>query len=527
MVNFFKKTYILPVTAGIFLGLSFTGLGIGFLVAAAFALLLIYHRKSVEAGKSIYTFCSGIYLSFFIFNLIACSWITLASIFGGLSEILINSAIMSVPCILFAWAYRLKGRGVAKLMLLALWLGMEYLHTNWELEWPWLHLGNAFAFWPELVQWYRFTGVAGGTAWLLLLALSADAVILRWISHASVRIKATESALFTAILTIPIIISLAMPESSETAEHSEDIVAVQPNFDPYGNDGLSHRNRLSKLISQTQSAMDSNVTIVLWPEGAVEGALWENNLTERSDFMPVLQLSKQWPGAEFIVGASTFRRFHIEEATATSRKLPTGGEYDVYNSLIHLRDGQIIGVRHKSKLVLGVEKIPFPGLMQYAASFIDWLGGSIGSLGSDDSLISFVSGNGDRITSLVCYESVFGEYAASQPSSLLTIHTNDGWWGNSLGHRQHFAYAKLRAIETQQYVGRSAYNGISGIINADGKVIQQVPYRTAGTARAIVPMLSSITFYQQNGDFIGRWASFLSIILTIYIFVQSQISRRK
>ncbi len=518
--------FTLPLIAGVLLGISFTGFGIGLFCAAAFFTLLAHHQQSVAKGKSIREFGLSIFLSFSIFNIIACSWISNASLFGGISEILINSAIMTAPWLFFAWADKLKGRSVAKLVLFVAWLGMEYLHTNWELEWPWLHLGNAFAFQPSLVQWYKYTGVAGGTAWILLLALSADAVRLRWTSKVSMRTKVTESILLAFLLLSPIIISLTinnLPPKKGTAT----VLSVQPNFDPYGNDGLTYQNRLSRLVQMTDSAMSDSVELVLWPESAVEGGLWENNLEARPDFKPVLLLSERWPQADFIVGAATFRRFPADSATATSRKLPTGGVYDVYNSLVHIRGGEILSARHKSKLVIGVEKIPFPGMMQYLSSFIDWLGGSVGSLGEDPELVNFSLANGEKTTSLVCYESVFGEYAASKEMSLITIHTNDGWWGNTLGHRQHFAYARLRAIEIQRYVARSAYNGISGFIAPDGSVLEHVPYQSAGAICYSVGLINEVTFYQQNGDFIGRWASFFSLILIVYLFVQSQIGKRR
>jgi apolipoprotein N-acyltransferase len=523
----FKHSFSIPLLSGTLLGLSYTGIGLALFCFVAFALLLLYHEQHIKQGKSIHSFGIWIYFCFALFNTIACSWISVASVFGGLSEIFINSAIMTTPWIIYAWAHRLKGHTIAKLVLLVLWLGMEYMHTHWELAWPWLHLGNSFAFQPWLVQWYQYTGAAGGTAWLLLLAISADAVRLQWSTSSSQRAKLTETAMFLFLLIVPIIISVSLHASSIQDASTKNIMIVQPNFDPYGEDGHTYRSRLASLIEQTDAAMDSSVQMILWPEVAVEGGLWENDLAQRPDFQPVLDLSARWPVADIIVGASTYRLLADSANTATARSLPMGGMYDAYNSLIHVRNGHIQSIRHKSQLVLGVEKIPFPEIMRYASSTIDWLGGSVGSLGSDDSLIVFSTRDGGRVASLICYESVFGAFASSQQASLITIHTNDGWWGNTLGHRQHFAYSRLRAIEAQRYVGRCAYNGISGIIAPDGSVVQQLPYMTAGVLRAEVPLMAATTFYQHNGDFIGRWATFFSIIILVYLAVQSKIGTRR
>ena len=58
------------------------------------------------------------------------------------------------------------GRGIWG--LLVAWVSMEYFHLNWDLSWPWLTLGNGFANIPSIVQWYEFTGVLGGSLWILL-----------------------------------------------------------------------------------------------------------------------------------------------------------------------------------------------------------------------------------------------------------------------------------------------------------------------------------------------------------------------
>jgi apolipoprotein N-acyltransferase len=47
-------------------------------------------------------------------------------------------------------------------------MGYEHFHLSWDLAWPWLNLGNALATAPKLIQWYEFTGVRGGTLWIIL-----------------------------------------------------------------------------------------------------------------------------------------------------------------------------------------------------------------------------------------------------------------------------------------------------------------------------------------------------------------------
>ena len=67
--------------------------------------------------------------------------------------------------------------GIAGLSLLLpfvlIWMGYEHVHELWDLAWPWLNLGNALATAPKLIQWYEFTGVRGGTLWIILTNFAA------------------------------------------------------------------------------------------------------------------------------------------------------------------------------------------------------------------------------------------------------------------------------------------------------------------------------------------------------------------
>ena len=106
---------------------------------------------------------------------------------------------------------------------------------------------------------------------------------------------------------------------------------------------------------------------------------------------------------------------------------------------------------------------------------------------------------------LICYDSVYPSWIREfvrDEASFITIITNDGWWGNTSGHHQHFAYARLRAIEFDRWIARSANNGISGIIAPGGQIMQQTDYwvRTGFTGQIF--NLSTQTFYTRFGDWL-------------------------
>ena len=142
------------------------------------------------------------------------------------------------------------------------------------------------------------------------------------------------------------------------------------------------------------------------------------------------------------------------------------------------------------------------------------VGGAIGNFGINDTLQNFSSYKGD-FTPIICYESIFGEYVSSFNSlgaSWICIITNDGWWGDTFGYKQHNSYARLRALENRKYIVRSANTGISSVINPLGMVEQFLPYGESGIIEATISKSNKITFYAKHGDYIGRLASFLAIV---------------
>ena len=147
--------------------------------------------------------------------------------------------------------------------------------------------------------------------------------------------------------------------------------------------------------------------------------------------------------------------------------------YDAYNSAIFISKNNEISIYHKTKLVPGAEKIPFPLILNNISALSVDLGGVSGSLGSDNTITTFNT-NTKEVLPLICYESIYGDLNTSKNFDLMCIITNDGWWKKTSGYKQHFSYAKLRAIEQKRSIIRCANTGISGVINYKGEVIDTI-----------------------------------------------------
>jgi apolipoprotein N-acyltransferase len=213
-----------------------------------------------------------------------------------------------------------------------------------------------------------------------------------------------------------------------------------------------------------------------------------------------------------------------EKHSITARKFRNSeAYYDAYNAAIQLNAFDSMQVYHKSKLVPGVEKMPYPALFGFIEKFAIDLGGTSGSLASDGESKVFKSYQKIGLAPIICYESVFADFTASyvrKGADVLCIITNDGWWGNTPGYRQHFDYGRLRAIENRRAIARSANTGISGFINIDGSVAMESEWWQETALRGSVPVYTHQTFYTKYGDWIAYLFVFMAIADSFTLFLK-------
>ena len=127
----------------------------------------------------------------------------------------------------------------------------------------------------------------------------------------------------------------------------------------------------------------------------------------------------------------------------------------------------------------------------------------------------------------VCYESVYGDYCRGyvlKGARALTIITNDAWWGDTPGYRQHLSYASLRAIETRRAVARCGNTGISALIDNRGRIVEQSPWWQPATLHFQLPLNDELTFFVSHGDITGRLSTFTFLLLLAALFVRIMLA---
>jgi apolipoprotein N-acyltransferase len=478
------------------------------------------------------------YSAFVLWNTFTTFWVCNATVGGGIFAILANSLQMSLVFGLFRWSKKKFAGALPYIFLMTAWIAWERFYFDAEISWPWLVLGNAFARTTWAIQWYEATGALGGSLWIWLCNLSifgvlvsiSDGSIFRW----NIKAKAAAIAGLALLIASPLIISRIIGnryQDSMQAEESLEVLIIQPNIDPYSKfQAMTQAQQNGVLLSIAEKELKHRKTdstaaplLVLAPETFTNDITCGNYPRSRT-WRGFTDFLKNYPGVNLLFGASSYE--YIESLAApshTARQLGEGLWYESHNSALITDWTSRTEIFHKSKLVVGVEHTPYPRIF---CPLDNMLGGVMGRcVGQEEVSLLNVHGSGTRIPvgCAVCYESVYGEYFTDyvrKGAKAMTIITNDAWWGDTPGYRQHLSYASLRAIETRRAIARCANTGISAIISPSGEILQPTPWWEPAAIKGQIPLREDITFYVRHGDITGRVCTFLFILLLLALLVR-------
>jgi len=489
--------------------------------AALFALvpLLLAEREARRYGLRGFFPCH--YACFVLWNALTTFWVCNATVGGGIFAIFANALKMSLIFELFRFSRKKWSGALPYILLASVWMAWEHLYFDVQISWPWLVLGNALAGSTELAQWYEFTGVMGGSLWVWASNLFLFTLASRLPSRLQRRARVALHIAGWCILLLPPALSLWMFATfSERSEAAVDVVIGQPNFDPYHKfESMTQEQQdrvLLRLFASAEGADSASATLFLAPETftasyILKGASGPNATSQR--FASFLQGR---PRSAILFGATTYDIYAHGPAPSPVSRRYGDGWLDSHNSALLQDSSARVQVYHKSRLVVGTELTPFPKIF---VPVDDMLGGVMGRcVGQDDvSLLRF----GDvPLGCAVCYESVFPEYCSRyvrKGAKALAVITNDAWWGNTPGYRQHFSYSRLRAIELRRDIARCANTGISAFINQRGDVLSRTPWWQEALLEGSVNLSSEETFFVRYGDVVGRSACLVAALLLLLL----------
>ena len=516
------------VLSGILFFLAWTTFGLGPILFVAFIPMLFvddYIFENSDRLKSINIFYYT-YLTFITWNLLATWWVYNSTVEGGLMAFILNSLFYAVLFWVIHIIKRRLGRRVGYFALLVIWLAWEYLYVHGEISWVWLVLGNGFAQNTSIVQWYEYTGTLGGSFWVLIVNIILYNIIKHILTYKTIYGQILNSIILLIIIAIPISYSLYTYNTYTEKENPIKVGIIQPNIDPYGEKfgGMSNYQQLSLMLNLADSIIDDNTDYIVGPETAINDNIWENNIYKSRSIARIDSFVKVHPKAQFVIGATTRYMYENGNPSVTSRAYGDELRYDLYNTALQISNDNI-DIYHKSMLVIGVEMFPYPKYLSFLTDMAIELGGTSGSYGTQPERVAFSNGkNKGKVAPVICYESIYGEFVTGyikKGANVIFVVTNDGWWGDTPGYKQHLSFSKLRAIETRRSIVRSANTGISCFINQRGDILQPTKYWVKDAIKGIVNLNDEQTFYVKNGDFIGRIASFVALLLLLMLLVKS------
>lgn len=483
----------------------------------------IYNNKSQFNWFSFFGYS---FLSMFIWNILTTYWIYYSTAVGVILAVILNSLFMALTLALFHYTRTALKYKSYFILFTVYWIAFEYLHLNWELSWSWLNLGNSFANHPAWIQWYEYTGSLGGTLWIVIVNFMIFHVLKLYINkEKTFRFRLSQALTAACLILLPIIISVIIYYTYEDKGKSISVVAVQPNIDPYYEkfDALTSEQQLARLLKLARLKTDANTSLLVGPETAIPEGVWEDMLDESRSIDSLKLFIKKYPKLNILVGLSSYKMFSPgEQLSATARRYSNNEWYDAYNTALLLDSSDNVQLYHKSKLVPGVEKMPWSKHLKFLEKYAIDLGGIVGSLGvQDERTVFYSTDNQIKAAPVICYESIYGEYITDyvkNGANIICVITNDGWWEDTPGYKQHFDYASLRAIETRRTVVQSANTGISGFINQRGQVQQKTGWWEGDVLKQDVQLNEEITFYVKYGDYIGKASFYMSAIILLYSF---------
>jgi apolipoprotein N-acyltransferase len=504
------------------------------MIGAAPLLFVAYTERFSNIGhKPKARLMPRVYLALLLWNIVTTWWIWNSTAEGATAAFVLNALFQCSPW----WVFRfLQRRTCAEYTLVGFACAQvlfEYGHANWDLSWSWLNLGNSLAFNLSMAQWYSVTGALGGSLWLWLgNGIIAYALLVK-AGLVNPQLSPRRFSTFALVwIPVPMLISVLLYFQNGTNPDlpAAEVLVVQPNVDPYtekytgGYEGA--RNQVALMCQQSEAKITAQTRFVLWPETSIPYPIMiDEDHTEQAD---IVRLLRQWlaryPHIQLVAGINTYK--HLPEGTLGPDGKPA--EPDVFNTALHLSAKGPAELYHKSKLVPGVEQLPYPQVLNMLGSLAIDLGGTVGSLGKQPNRAVFADTSlapGVAVSPVICYESIYGDFCSGFTRSggtYIGIITNDAWWGRTNGHRQHLAFASLRAIESRRMIARSANTGISGFINERGDLLDHSAYdeRTVLVGQVRQHPATDLTLYARFGDWV-LWLA-LGVLGLVLVGVFSQ-----
>ncbi len=510
-----KKIYIeivFLITLGAASSLSlppYNYLIINFFTFSIFFIFLFKKSKIIQSKKNFlfygWLFGFGYFLS-------SLYWISISLTFDQNFKFLIPITIVLIPSFLgifyglatFCFIISKPKKIVSSFLVFSLFLGVfEFIRGSILTGFPWNLIAYSFVNHLEILSITSVIGTYGFNLFCISLFASPAIFILRETKK--------DLGLGFIFLILPFLFYLYGSSykekfnSSDFVDYDYKVRAIGSNIDLdrfYSN--IDSVSVINELINISEPKKDDK-TIFIWPEGILPDISQEELVEFKSLF------------------ENAFNKNHLLFIGINSQK-KIKEKINYFNSLsIYDHNLEILNFYNKINLVPFGEFLPFENILKKFGLSVITNNYQSFSNGNDRKIIEIKRDDFSlKILPLICYEIIYtGKIFKNSSFDLIVNISEDGWFGKSIGPKQHFAHSIFRAVESGKYLLRSANNGIAAIVNPLGIVEQKVEYGKSGyvdfkKAKKIQP-----TLFSKYGNKI------FIILILLYIFMIFSFNRFK
>jgi apolipoprotein N-acyltransferase len=510
-----KKDYIeivFLITLGVASSLSlppYNHLIINFFTFSAFFVFL-FKKSKINQSKKCFFFYGWLFgFGYFLSSLY---WISISLTFDQNFKFLIPITIILIPSFLgifyglatYCFIISKSKKVVSSFFVFSLFFGIfEFIRGSILTGFPWNLIAYSFVNHLEILSITSLIGTYGFNLFCISLFASPAIFILRETKK--------DIGVCVFFLILPLLFYSygsfykKIFSSSEVTKYEYKIRAIGSNISLdrfYSN--IDPVSVINELIDISKPRKDDK-TIFIWPEGILPDISQE----ELVEFKWLFE--------------DTFNKNHLLFIGINSQKI-IKEKINYFNSLsIYDHNLEILNFYNKINLVPFGEFLPFENILKKFGLSVITNNYQSFSSGKDRKIIELKRDNFSlKILPLICYEIIYsGKIFKNFSFDLIVNISEDGWFGRSIGPKQHFAHSIFRAVESGKYLLRSANNGIAAIVNPLGIVEQKVKYGESGyvdfkKAKKIKP-----TLFSKYGNKI-----FITLIF-LYIFMIFSFNRSK
>ena len=441
--------------------------------------------------------------------------------FGGL-PLIVSLLLMLLLCIYLALFPALacflsarfsdrapKNRQLNLWLLPAFWLICEYCRSVFLTGFPWLSLGYSQIESP-LAAFAPLIGEIGITCLILVINICLYQLIFNFNTLSKLS-KKTHLIIFASVIILTF--SIQNVAWITPTEQTKKVALIQANIaQDLKWTPQQEWPTMLKFLELTRENHDAD--LIIWPESAVPS--WEPEVQE---YLKTVNSSASLNNSAIITGILNYNNRNNEFFNALivlGKKYSDDAEGDYYYNHSNRY--------YKNHLLPIGEFVPFGEWLRPLAPFFNL---PMSSFSRGKYVQPNLIASDLHILPLICFEIAFPRQLSAnltnETDMILTV-SNDAWFGDSHGPHQHLEIARMRALEFGRPLLRSTNNGITAVIDYQGKIIERIPQFEEAVLRAEVQLVEGATPYSQFGLLINWLIPLLILLLNLLIYRKSNLA---